>query len=47
MLERLQSRVFDVVTVEVSLGVGAAVVGKGVTMVAVALTETALRCGCI
>ena len=47
MLERLQSRVFDVVTVEVGLGVGAAVVAKGVAVVAMALTETALRCGCI
>ena len=44
MLERLQSRVFDVVTVEVGLGVGAAVVAQGV---AVVVTETALRCGCI
>ena len=47
MLERLQSRVFDVVTVEVSLGVGTAVMAKGVAVVAVALTKTALRCGCI
>ena len=45
MLERLQSRVFDVITVEV--GLGAAVVAQGVAVVAVALTETALRCGCI
>ena len=48
MVEGLQGGVLGIVTVEMGLGVRAAIVGQGVsTMVVVALTKTSLRCGLI
>ena len=48
VVEGLQGGVLGIVTVEMGLGVRAAIVGQGVaTMVVVALTKTSFRCGLI